>query len=150
MTLFTCIDSYNEKSLCTHIRFWCSDSGSGQSCQQKQQQRSMSRLEWEETQRCQRPEKVRWKLTLLVVHLLTHILTNRVSKWLEDEPERKKRRREEKRKRLLQKKVPPKHFFDDQAYMEQLRSNEEGMDSALKQGTLSSTYFGLWFTVLLW
>lgn len=84
------------------------------------------------------PRKSEWKPTLLV-HLLIHALTNRVSKWLEDEPERKKRRREEKRKRLLQKKVPPKHFFDDQAYMEQLRANEEGMDSALKQGTCTCT-----------
>ena len=58
----------------------------------------------------------------------------RVAKWLEDEPERKRKRQEEKRKRLLTKKVPPKHFFDDQAYMEQLRNNEEGMDDALKQG----------------
>ena len=58
-----------------------------------------------------------------------------MTKWLENEPERKKKRREEKRKRLLQKKVPPKHFFDDQAYMQQMRANEEDMDSALKQGT---------------
>ena len=58
----------------------------------------------------------------------------RASKWLEDEPERKKKRREEKRKRLQQKKIPPKHFFNDQAYMQQLRANEEDMDSALKQG----------------
>ena len=66
--------------------------------------------------------------------LVPHVFTQRVSKWIEDEPERKRRRREEKRKRLLQKKVPPKHFFDDQAYMNQLRANEEDMDSALKQG----------------
>ena len=59
---------------------------------------------------------------------------NRVSKWIEDEPERKRRQREEKRKRLLKKKDPPKHFFDDQAYMEQLRNNEDEIDSALKQG----------------
>ena len=58
-----------------------------------------------------------------------------MTKWLEDEPERKRKKREEKMKRLLQKKVPPKHFFDDQAYMQQLRANEEDMDSALKQGT---------------
>ena len=57
-----------------------------------------------------------------------------VTKWLEDEPERKRRKQEEKRKRRLTKKVPPKHFFDDRDYMEQLRSTEEGMDDALKQG----------------
>jgi hypothetical protein len=60
-------------------------------------------------------------------------MCQRVTKWLEDEPERK-RRQEEKRKRRLAKKVPPKHFFDDRDYMEQLRSTEEGMDGALKQG----------------
>ena len=60
----------------------------------------------------------------------------RVTKWLEDEPERKKKRQEEKKRRLV-KKAPPKHFFDDQAYMDQLRSNDEDMDGALKQGSLS-------------
>jgi hypothetical protein len=61
-----------------------------------------------------------------------------VTKWLEDEPERKRRKQEEKRKRRLTKKVPPKHFFDDRDYMEQLRSTEEGMDDALKQGLEAS------------
>ena len=63
------------------------------------------------------------------------IYIHRVTKWLEEEPERKRKKREEKRKRRLQKRVPPKHFFEDQAYMDQLRANEEDMDSALKQGT---------------
>lgn len=70
-----------------------------------------------------------------------------MTEWLENEPERKRQKQEEKRKRLLKKKVPPKHFFDDQAYMEQLRSNEEDMDSALKQGppSLSLSPCGLNF-----
>ena len=64
-----------------------------------------------------------------------------MSKWLEEEPERKKRLREEKRKRLQQKRrVQPKHFFDDQAYMQQLRANEEDMDDALKQGMCVCMY----------
>ena len=67
---------------------------------------------------------------------IVHIACLRVTKWLEDEPERKRRKLEEKKKRRVAKKVPPKHFFDDHAYMEQLRSNEEGMDDALKQGAL--------------
>ena len=58
----------------------------------------------------------------------------RVTKWLEEEPERRKRLQEEKKKRLQQRRAQPKHYFDDQAYMKQLRANEEEMDDALKQG----------------
>ena len=64
------------------------------------------------------------------------ILMFRVNQWLEEEPERRRKLREEKRKRLQQRRNQPKHFFEDQAYMDQLRANEEEMDDALKQGQL--------------
>ena len=63
-----------------------------------------------------------------------YVYVYRVSKWLEEEPQRKKKLREEKRKRVMHRRTQPKHFFDDQGYMKQLRANEEEMDDALKQG----------------
>ena len=58
----------------------------------------------------------------------------RLAKWAADEPERKKREAEEKRQRLERKRAGPKHTFDDTNYMEQIKSTEEEMDGALKQG----------------
>ena len=58
----------------------------------------------------------------------------RLAKWAADEPERKRREAEEKRQRLERKRAGPKHTFDDTDYMEQIKSTEEEMDGALKQG----------------
>ena len=58
----------------------------------------------------------------------------RLAKWAADEPERKRKEAEEKRERLERKRAGPKHTFDDSHYMEQIKSTEEGMGWALKQG----------------
>ena len=59
---------------------------------------------------------------------------DRLAKWAAEEPERKRKEAEEKRQRLERKRAGPKHTFDDRDYMDQLKSTEEGMDGALKQG----------------
>ena len=61
-------------------------------------------------------------------------LCGRLAKWAADEPERKRKEAEEKRQRLERKRAGPKHTFDDTDYMEQIKSTEEEMDGALKQG----------------
>ena len=85
-----------------------------------------------------------------MVFISSDVCAGRVSKWLEEEPERKKRLREEKRKRLQQRRVQPKHFFDDQAYMQQLRANEEDMDDALKQGVCVCMYMRLLYSLIVY
>ena len=62
------------------------------------------------------------------------LVHGRLAKWAADEPERKRREAEEKRQRLERKRAGPKHTFDDTDYMEQIKSTEEEMDGALKQG----------------
>ena len=61
---------------------------------------------------------------------------NRLAKWAADEPERKRKEAEEKRRRLERKRAGPKHTFDDTCYMEQIKSTEEEMGGALKQGVV--------------
>lgn len=61
-------------------------------------------------------------------------MCGRLAKWAADEPERKRKEAEEKRQRLERKRAGPKHTFDDTDYMEQIKSTEEEMDGALKQG----------------
>ena len=61
----------------------------------------------------------------------------RLAKWAADEPERKRKEAEEKRERLERKRAGPKHTFDDRDYMEQIKTTEEGMGGALKQGVSS-------------
>jgi len=62
-------------------------------------------------------------------------LSCRVAKWLKAEPERRKKLEEEKRKRLAMKKgESSKHYLEDHKYMEQIKSTEENMGDALKQG----------------
>ncbi len=43
----------------------------------------------------------------------------------------------EKKKRLEKRRAEPRHYFDDPSYMEQIRSTEESMDDALKQGVVN-------------
>ena len=57
-----------------------------------------------------------------------------MAEWAAGEPERKRREAEERRQRLERKRAGPKHTFDDTGYMEQIKSTEEGMGGALKQG----------------
>ena len=61
---------------------------------------------------------------------------DRLAKWAAEEPDRKRKEAEEKRQRLERKRTGPKHTFDDRDYMEQIKSMEEGMDGALKQGVV--------------
>ncbi len=68
------------------------------------------------------------------MHTQTHTCTHRIAEWLKEEPGRKKKLAEEKRKRLAKRRAEPKHYFDDPSYMEQIKSTEESMDDALKQG----------------
>lgn len=56
-----------------------------------------------------------------------------------DEPERKKKCREERKKKLEQRRNKPKHNFNDSSYMDQIRSTEESMDSALQRGMQAAT-----------
>ena len=66
---------------------------------------------------------------------LSWSLSCRVAKWLKAEPERRKKLEEEKRKRLAMKKgESSKHYLEDHKYMEQIKSTEENMGDALKQG----------------
>lgn len=65
---------------------------------------------------------------------LSHTHVYRITKWLKEEPERQRKLVEEKRKRLEKRRAEPKHYFDDPSYMEQIKSTEESMDDALKQG----------------
>ena len=62
------------------------------------------------------------------------IICGRLAKWAADEPERKRKEAEEKRQRLERKRAGPKHTFNDTDYMEQIKSTEEEVDGALKQG----------------
>jgi hypothetical protein len=62
------------------------------------------------------------------------LVYGRLAKWAADEPERKRKEAEERRQRLERKRAGPKHTFDDTDYMEQIKSTEEEMDGALKQG----------------
>ena len=50
------------------------------------------------------------------------------------EPERRKKSAEEKRKKLEKRRSEPKHHFNDTSYMDQIRSTEENIDTALQQG----------------
>ena len=71
-------------------------------------------------------------------HLGNHVscvcVCIRIAKWASGEAERKKKEAEEKRQRLERKRAGPRHDFDDAGYMEQIKSTEEEMGGALKQG----------------
>ena len=41
---------------------------------------------------------------------------------------------EEKKQKLERRRVTPKHYFNDPTYMEQIRSTEDNIDTALQQG----------------
>ena len=60
--------------------------------------------------------------------------TPRLAEWIKAEPERRRKLVEERRKRLEKRRAEPKHYFDDPAYMQQIKATEEGMDDALRQG----------------
>lgn len=61
-------------------------------------------------------------------------MDKRLAKWASGEAERKRKEAEEKQQRLERKRAGPKHNFDDTSYMEQIKSSEEEMGGALKQG----------------
>lgn len=50
------------------------------------------------------------------------------------EPERRKKSAEEKRKKLEKRRSEPRHNFNDPSYMDQIRSTEENIGTALQQG----------------
>lgn len=51
-----------------------------------------------------------------------------------EEPERKKKVMEEKRKKLEKRRSEPKHYYNDSSYMDQIRSTQDNIDTALQQG----------------
>ena len=67
-------------------------------------------------------------------YMATCTMYTRLAKWASGEAERKRKEAEEKLQRLERKRAGPKHNFDDTSYMEQIKSSEEEMGGALKQG----------------
>lgn len=56
-----------------------------------------------------------------------------------EEPERKKKCLERRKEKREKQRRQPKHQFNDPSYMDQIRSTEENIDSALQQGLAAST-----------
>lgn len=60
----------------------------------------------------------------------------KLAEWAAQEPERKKKSVEERKKRQRKE---PKHQFNDSSYMDQIRSTEENINTALQQGFQAAT-----------
>lgn len=64
---------------------------------------------------------------------------HRLAEWAAQEPERKKKAVEERKKKHDQRRNEPKHQFNDSSYMDQIRSTEENINTALQQGFQAAT-----------